>query len=82
MHHGLGIAGDRRRDTTADIRAHVDRLLTEPGFRERVRRLQGLYAAYAEHRVAERAVDALLERPTIGDGIGTTGDSGRSGQRR
>ncbi len=82
VHHGLGIAGDRRRDTTADIRAHVDRLLTEPGFRERVRRLQGLYAAYAEHRVAERAVDALLERPTIGDGIGTTGDSGRSGQRR
>ena len=76
VHHGIGIAGDRQRDTTTDIRAHVDRLLSEPGFRERVRRLQGLYAAYAENRVAERAVDALLERPMNGDGIGTIGESG------
>ena len=82
VHHGIGIAGDRQRDATTDIRAHVDRLLIEPGFRERVRRLQGLYAAYAEHRVAERAVDALLARPMSGDGIGTIGDPGRGGQRR
>jgi UDP:flavonoid glycosyltransferase YjiC (YdhE family) len=82
VHHGIGIAGDRQRDATADIRAHVDRLLVEPGFRERVRRLQGLYAAYAENRVAERAIDALLERSMNGDGIGTTGDPGRGGRRR
>jgi UDP:flavonoid glycosyltransferase YjiC (YdhE family) len=82
VHHGIGIAGDRQRDTTTDIRAHVDRLLAEPGFRERVRRLQGLYAAYAENRVAERAVDALLERPVSSDGIGMTGESGRGGPRR
>ncbi|MDH4063516.1 MAG: glycosyltransferase [Acidobacteriota bacterium] len=81
-HHGLGIAGDRQRDTTADIRAYVDRLLTEPGFRERVRHLQGLYAAYAEHHVAERAVDALLARPAGDHGIFTTGESGRGGPRR
>jgi len=82
VHHGIGIAGDRRRDTTTDIRAHVDRLLSEPGFRERVRRLQGLYAAYAEHRVAERTVDALLDSPVSGDGTGTSGESSRGGQRR
>ena len=82
VHHGLGIAGDRQRDTTTDIRVQIDRLLIEPGFRERVKRMQGLYAAYAENRVAERAVDALLERPVIGDLIGTTGDAGRGGQRR
>jgi UDP:flavonoid glycosyltransferase YjiC (YdhE family) len=82
VHHGIGIGGDRRRDTTAEIRAHVDRLLTEPGFQERVKRLQRLYAAYAEHRVAERAVDSLLECPPArGDGIGTTGKSGRGGPR-
>jgi hypothetical protein len=47
-----------------------------------VRRLQGLYAAYAENRVAERAVDALLEGSMNGDGIGTTGEPGRGGRRR
>jgi UDP:flavonoid glycosyltransferase YjiC (YdhE family) len=82
VHHGIGIAGDRQRDTTTDIRAQVDRLLSEPGFRERVRRLQGLYAAYAENRVAERAVDALLERPMTDDLIGRAGESGRGGQRQ
>lgn len=79
VHHGLGIAGDRQRDTTADIRAHVDRLLNEPGFRERVRRFRGLYAAYADGRVAERTVDALLERPAFGDALGAAGASGRGG---
>ena len=82
VHHGIGIAGNRQRDRTTDIRAHVARLLVEPGFRERVRRLQGLYAAYADNRVAERAVDALLEGSMNGDGIGTTGDPGRGGRRR
>ncbi|MCK7494602.1 MAG: glycosyltransferase [Comamonadaceae bacterium] len=82
VHHGIGIAGDRARDRTTDIRAHVDRLLIEPGFRERVRRLQGLYATYAENRVAERAVDALLEGSMTGDGIGTTGQPGCGGQRQ
>ena len=82
VHHGIGIAGDRLRDTTTDIRAHVDRLLIEPGFRERVRRLQGLYAAYAETRVAERTVDALLERPLPGDAFGAVGASGRGGSRQ
>jgi zeaxanthin glucosyltransferase len=81
VHHGIGIAGDRRAIRRPDIRAHVDRLLDEPGFRERVRRLQGLYAAYADNRVAERTVDALLERPTGDDGFGTAWPSDRGGLR-
>jgi zeaxanthin glucosyltransferase len=82
VHHGIGIAGDRRRDTTTDIRAHVDRLLREPAFRERVRRLQACYAAYAEHRIAERTVDALLDGPASRDGIDTSRELDRGGPRR
>jgi UDP:flavonoid glycosyltransferase YjiC (YdhE family) len=67
LHHGLGLAGDRRRDTTADIRSHVEHLVREPGFRERVRRLRAAYAAYADRRVAETVVEALLARPVTHD---------------
>jgi UDP:flavonoid glycosyltransferase YjiC (YdhE family) len=62
VHHGLGIAGDRQRDTPATIRGHVDRLLHEPHFRETVARFRTAYARYAEEQVAERVVDALLDR--------------------
>ena len=47
-----------------------------------MRRLQAVYAAYAENRVAERAVDALLAGAPHGDGIGTAGDPDRGGPRR
>jgi UDP:flavonoid glycosyltransferase YjiC (YdhE family) len=60
VHHGLGIAGDRRRDGPDAIRAHLRRLLEEPGFAASVDRLRASYAAYAERRVAERAVESLL----------------------
>jgi UDP:flavonoid glycosyltransferase YjiC (YdhE family) len=77
VHHGIGIAGDRRRDETADIRAHIDRLLRDPRFGQNVRRLQRCYATYAEQRVAERAVASLLER-----GMATgTADRGRATAR-
>ncbi len=55
-YHGIGIAGDRRRDSTEDIRHHVDRLLSEPGFATNLGRLRQHYLAYAEDRVAERAI--------------------------
>jgi UDP:flavonoid glycosyltransferase YjiC (YdhE family) len=64
VHHGLGIAGDRRRDHTPVIRDHLDRLLHEASFQTNLRHLQRLYAAYAENRVAERAVETLLARGT------------------
>ena len=59
VHHGIGIAGDRRDDTRV-IRARLDRLLSEPRFRDNLRRLRRRVAAYAEERVAERAVERLL----------------------
>ncbi len=62
-HHGIGIAGDRRQDSTEDIRHHVDRLLSEPGFSSNLEQLRHHYLAYAEDRVAERAVEALLDQP-------------------
>ncbi len=63
VHHGIGIAGDRQRDSTQDIRGHIDRLLRESHFKDNVRRLQQSYAAYVEGRVAERTIASLLSRP-------------------
>lgn len=60
VHHGMGVAGDRRRDDTATIRGHVDRVLGDPRFRRNTGRLQQSYRAYSENRVAERTVEALL----------------------
>jgi len=60
VHHGIGVAGDRKRDSSAVIRGHIDRLLHDPSFRDNLERLGRRYAAYAEDRVAERAVEALL----------------------
>jgi UDP:flavonoid glycosyltransferase YjiC (YdhE family) len=62
VHHGIGIAGERS-DATADIRRHLDLLLDEPRFAERVDRLRASYLAYARQRVAERAVEQLLGSP-------------------
>ena len=62
-YHGIGIAGDHRRDGTEDIRHHLDRLLSEPGFANNIGRLRHRYLAYAEDRVAERAVEELLDQP-------------------
>ena len=61
VHHGIGIAGDRRRDGTASIRDHIDHLLLAPRFSSNVQRLQVRYRAYAEKAVAERTVEGLLE---------------------
>ena len=63
VHHGIGIAGDRRRDGPDEIQGHLRRLLEEPGFAASVLRLRASYAAYAERRVAERAVESLLGAP-------------------
>lgn len=62
-YHGIGIAGDRRRDSTEDIRHHVDRLLSEPSFAANLGRLRQLYLSYTEGHVAERAVRELLDQP-------------------
>jgi UDP:flavonoid glycosyltransferase YjiC (YdhE family) len=62
VHHGIGIAGDRRRDDAAEIRARIERLLREPRFEENLERLRRSYEAYADRSVAEAAVERLLAR--------------------
>ena len=60
-HHGIGIVGDREHDQTKEMREHLDRLLSEPHFGEKLDRLRQAYAAYAEERVTERVVASLLD---------------------
>ena len=67
VHHGIGSAGDRRRDTTRDIRGHIDRLLSEPHFENNLKSLQSRYAAYLEDLVAEKVVQSLLDGPGARD---------------
>jgi UDP:flavonoid glycosyltransferase YjiC (YdhE family) len=62
VHHGIGIAGDRRSDDAPAIRGHIDRLLREKQFAENLGQLQRSCRMYAERRVAEDTVEALLER--------------------
>lgn len=60
VHHGFGLAGDRRRDGAAAIRAHLESLAEGRPFRTAARRLQSLYQAYEDESVAERTVEGLL----------------------
>jgi UDP:flavonoid glycosyltransferase YjiC (YdhE family) len=61
-YHGLGLRGDPARDGPAVIAAHIERLLSDPGFRSRVTAFRERLRHYAEtDRVAallESAVDA------------------------
>ncbi len=61
-HHQLGIAGDRQRDSSQAIGEQIERLLKEPRFARNVQQLCTRYAAYSEDRVAERAVERLLDQ--------------------
>ncbi|MCG8456187.1 MAG: hypothetical protein MI919_07885 [Holophagales bacterium] len=63
VHHGLGLAGDPRRDRTEDIARRVERLLEEPAFRQRVGEMRRRFLIYRRQRVAEGAVDRLLAMP-------------------
>ena len=62
VHHGIGIAGDRRRDDASAIVTHIDRLLHERQIADNLDRLRRQYEIYGERRVAEDAVEALLAR--------------------
>lgn len=59
-HHGLGLIGDRRRDTSRIIHDRIDRLLNDPRFRRNVERLRAPYLAYRTNHVAERVIASLL----------------------
>jgi hypothetical protein len=76
VHHGIGIAGDRRRDDNRVIGEHIDRLLSEPHFETNLNGLRRRYAAYTENRVAERVIETLLDSKAVGSdrvGIGGVG---------
>jgi UDP:flavonoid glycosyltransferase YjiC (YdhE family) len=60
VHHGLGLAGDRARDTPARIAARIDRVLTDASLGDAIARFRATYARYVSDRVAERAVASLL----------------------
>ena len=47
---------------TRKINKPIEELLQEPGFKESARRFRPRLERYAEDRVAERAVETLLER--------------------
>jgi UDP:flavonoid glycosyltransferase YjiC (YdhE family) len=60
VYHGLGIAGDGRRDGVDDIRHHLDLLLDESDFANNVEDMRRRYRSYMQNRVAERTVGLLL----------------------
>lgn len=60
VHHGIGLAGDRQRDSPDAIGKQIERLMTEPSFRTNIERLQTHYAAYTDDAVAVRTVESLL----------------------
>jgi hypothetical protein len=61
VHHGLGVAGDRRQDDARVIGERLDLVLQESRFRANLARFRTLYEAYATNHVAERAVEAILD---------------------
>lgn len=60
VHHGIGQAGDRRRDTPEVMRDRLDQLLHRAPYRERLAVLRQRYAEDIDGRLAEQAVEAML----------------------
>jgi UDP:flavonoid glycosyltransferase YjiC (YdhE family) len=60
-YHGLGLRGDKDRDDADQIEAAIHRVLTEPAFRETMRRFQGHYERVRRSRYLEQTVGAFLE---------------------
>ncbi|MGB5514011.1 MAG: glycosyltransferase [Thermoanaerobaculia bacterium] len=59
-HWKLGLVGDRRHDTTATMRLHLEQLLEEHRFHDNLSRLRDRCGAYTEDHVAEQIVESLL----------------------
>jgi UDP:flavonoid glycosyltransferase YjiC (YdhE family) len=62
VHHGLGVAGSRRRDDAETIRARIDGLLRDERVGSQVEKFRTIFEAYREQRVAETVVQSLLDR--------------------
>ncbi len=59
VHHGLGVVGDRNTDGASDVLRHLDRVLGDPGYKERVLEMRETFARYV---AADPALHFLLER--------------------
>jgi len=60
VYHGLGLRGDRTRDSADDINRRIEQVLADPSFRRNVEAMQDRYAAYERNNAAVKAVEALL----------------------
>jgi UDP:flavonoid glycosyltransferase YjiC (YdhE family) len=70
-HHGIGVAGDRRRDGTRRMCQRIDEVLESSQIADNLARFERAYTAYAEESVAERVVARLLEdRARVGSPVG------------
>ncbi|MEM9161528.1 MAG: nucleotide disphospho-sugar-binding domain-containing protein, partial [Cyanobacteria bacterium P01_F01_bin.4] len=63
VYHGLGIAGDRVQDSAAQIRTHIQTLLTDRSYQTRVNHMRDCFRRYAHENRAVQVVDALLNCP-------------------
>lgn len=59
-YHGLGIAGDREKDTVAEIRSSIQTLLTDVSYRERVGEMCDRIHHYHQENRAAQVVETLL----------------------
>ncbi|MEM7065137.1 MAG: nucleotide disphospho-sugar-binding domain-containing protein [Cyanobacteria bacterium P01_B01_bin.77] len=60
VYHGLGIAGDREKDTTTEIRSSIQALLTDASYRERAGRMCDRIHHYHQENRAAQVVKTLL----------------------
>jgi UDP:flavonoid glycosyltransferase YjiC (YdhE family) len=61
VYHGLGIAGDAESDGAEAIRSHIRVALSDQGMRDRVARMQRLFAAYDAEQRAVQVVEGLID---------------------
>ena len=59
--HGLGVAGDADSDGADVIRSHIRTALSDEGMRDRVARMQDLFASYDAEQRAVRVVEGLID---------------------
>lgn len=65
-YHGLGLRGDKDRDSTEEIAAKLERVLTEPGFKTAADRFRRRYLEEREQGRLEEVVDTLLAEGASG----------------
>lgn len=61
-HHGLGLMADKDTDTVEDIRANIDRVLTEGSFEQATMKMRDNCHRYLEEQVLENRLSDLLDQ--------------------